>query len=291
MAEGVGARTALFGVTLSILCACSGSSVPVRTSSAKEEATRSQGNEVAQMDNETRGTEADPASSESVPGAAPGPRSFGYLELPGFLPAPFFAPERLGHSELAPLRVFVIAHGAGGRGEHHCAFWEPVFPSDVVLICPQGSLLDRSAPEGGAYFPDHLALRRELVALVDSVTDKWGTKVRDVGWRYIGYSQGATMGALAIVGELAIFEELVLIEGGGESWTTQRALDFKAGGGERVLFACGTPGCKKRGDHSESVLLQAGIEARHVHAPGGGHTYGGEVGRLAYEGMSAWDSL
>lgn len=235
-------------------------------------------------------SEQERAARSRRPGALPGPRVFGYLEVPGFLAAPFAAPEVSQEGFVTPLRVFVIAHGAGGRGEHHCTFWEEALPPDVALICPQGSLLNRGDPEGGAYFPDHLALGLELGALRTATLEKWGAHVHDQGWRYIGYSQGATMGALAIVGALPVFTELVLIEGGGESWTAPRARDFEASGGQRVLLVCGTPGCAKRGEQSALLLRQAGLDARHVHAPGGGHTYGGEVGRLALEGMSLWET-
>lgn len=278
-----GARGWFLAFSLVVLSACAGSARPASESVLEEQPPPS-GSERGGRDS----AEAE-ESSEPSPSSAPGPRSFGYLEVPGFLPAPFAAPQAEGAPE-SSLRVFVLAHGAGGRGEHHCAFWEPQLKADVVLICPQGSLLNRAEPDGGAYYPDHLALGRELVALLAAIEEKWGEAVDEGSFRYIGYSQGATMGALAVVGELPVFTELVLIEGGGESWTPSRAHSFKESGGQRVLLACGTPGCAKRGEQSVLVLRQAGVEARHVHAPGGGHTYGGEVGRLALEGMRAWET-
>lgn len=282
---GTGARAVFTTLTLVLSCACAGSSRRPFERVSEGEPQVSRGKE---PDSESSEEKSAPAVVRS--GVAPGPRSFGYLEVSGFLPAPYAAPE-VGKEGLdAPLRVFVIAHGAGGRGEHHCAFWEEALPPDVALVCPQGSLLNRGEPEGGAYFSDHLALGRELGALRVAIMEKWGANVQDQGWRYIGYSQGATMGALAVVGALPVFTELVLIEGGGESWTAPRVRDFKLSGGQRVLLACGTPGCAKRGEQSASALRQAGLDARHVHAPGGGHTYGGEVGRLALEGMRLWES-
>lgn len=218
----------------------------------------------------------------------PSPRELGTLTVPGFLPAPLFVPSNV-EEVTSELRVFVLAHGAGGRGEHHCTFWEPQLPSDIVLICPQGSLLRRGEPEGGAYFPDHLALRKELLALIDATQQRFSDHIADSDWRFIGYSQGATMGALAIVGEISIFSDLVLIEGGGENWTLQRALDFKGNGGERVLLACGTNGCAKRAEKSVEALEQAGLWARHQHANGVGHTYGGGVGRAVLETMMTWE--
>jgi pimeloyl-ACP methyl ester carboxylesterase len=279
--RGAGAKATLAVVLLTSLCACAGSSKSDSRQPPDPAA------EPTALDEEPRSAEGRQASTPA-PSSGPGPRSFGYLEVPGFLPAPFAAPSPptgLGGA----FRVFVITHGAGGRGEHHCAFWEPELPAGVLVVCPQGSLLDRRVPEGGAYFADHLALRREITAVIEAIRSRWGKDVQDKQWRYIGYSQGATMGALALVGELALFTELVLIEGGGESWSTQRARAFQVGGGQRVLLACGTPGCAKRGEQSASTLRQVGLEALHVYAPGSGHTYGGEVARRVHETMARWD--
>ncbi len=225
---------------------------------------------------------------ERPPVVEPAVRRFEALPIPGFLPAPMFIPEN-AENVTRELRVFVFAHGAGGRGEHHCSFWEPQLPPDIVLVCPQGSLLRRGDPDGGAFFPDHLALRSELTALIDAVRGRLGSRISDRGWRYVGYSQGATMGALAIVGEISVFRDLVLIEGGGENWSLERALDFEESGGQRVLLACGTPGCDKRGRASVAVLEQAGLEARHEYAAGVGHTYAGGVGNLVLRAMMAWE--
>lgn len=165
-----------------------------------------------------------------------------------------------------------------------------MLPADFVIVCPQGSLLDKRDPDGGAYYPDHLALRGELKALSAAVLERWGDAVAPQSWRYMGYSQGATMGALAIVGEVGFFSELILIEGGGENWTLGRARAFKESGGRRVLLLCGTPGCAKRGEASASVLNGAGLDALFKNAPGSGHTYGGQVARLVHEGMVRWDA-
>src|SRR5690606_30948577 len=104
-------------------------------------------------------TEAEPPdSSETSFQEMPwGPREAGSLEVPGFLLAPLFVPS--GGESTEPMRVVFFAHGAGGRGIDHCLFWDPYMPSDFVLVCPAGALLDRRNPEGGAYFPDHLKLR------------------------------------------------------------------------------------------------------------------------------------
>lgn len=140
-----------------------------------------------------------------------GPRQAEQLEVEGHLPAPLLAPT--GTPPPGGFPVLVIAHGAGGRGEHHCGFWNEAVGPDWIIACPTGALLDRRQPNGGAYFPDHFRLRAELVALVAALRGRFSQDLTE-RFRFMGYSQGATMGALAIVGELDVFDELVLIEGG-----------------------------------------------------------------------------
>jgi predicted esterase len=185
-------------------------------------------------------------------------------------------------------RVIFIAHGAGGRGLDHCSFWDPHLPPDFVLVCPAGALLDRREPEGGAFFPDHLALRAELTALLLALKGEFAGKLRS-SFRYMGYSQGATMGALAVVGELPIFTELVLLEGGAENWTALRVQEFAAGGGERVLLACGTKGCARHSERARGAFERGGVSLDVVDAIGTGHTYGGAVGQGALRVILGWE--
>lgn len=268
-----------------VLFACASAPLGERSSPNQEpEKARSEGQPVVDAPPDVGRQKVEPGRDE------PGPRSFGYLEVPGFLPAPFGAPRVASAGRGSPLRVLMIAHGAGGRAEHLCSYFEPHLPADFIVVCPQGALLDKRDPEGGAYYPNHLALREELSALSDALWARFGKAVSSQGWRYMGYSQGATMGALAIVGELPIFTELVLMEGGGESWTLARAQAFKEGGGERALLVCGTPACAKRGATSAAALRQVGLDALHKNAPGSGHTYGGQVARLVLEEMARWEA-
>lgn len=203
------------------------------------------------------------------------------LEFEGFLPAPMAVP-----TVTAPkggYRVAIIAHGAGGRGEHHCQFYDQILPLDVWIVCPTGTLLRRSEPDGGAYYPDHRKLREELRALSAQLKKDHGQVLSDKDWTFIGYSQGATMGALAIVhpreaGEPErIFTRLVLVEGGSEYWTDARSRSFSEAGGTHVILACGTQSCAKHAERSRAPVEKAGLTFAFANAPGGGHTYGGAV--------------
>jgi predicted esterase len=200
-----------------------------------------------------------------------------------------------------PRPLLVIAHGAGGRPEPHCAFWRELLGARGFLLCPRGVLLGAyAAPaDQGYFYPDHHALEREVTAAIEALRARFGERLDDRAPIYVGFSQGATMGALAFVKRPAAFARLVLIEGGvGESdeWTIDGARAFHEGGADRVLFACGRPSCFSAARRSLTYLGKAGLEGRVIHAAGAGHTYGGAVaeavrGALPWvlEGDSRWD--
>jgi pimeloyl-ACP methyl ester carboxylesterase len=200
----------------------------------------------------------------------------------------------------SPRPLLVVAHGAGGRPEPHCAFWREIVGARGFVLCPRGVLLGvYAAPaDQGYFYPDHHALEREVVAALAALRARFGAELDDRAPIYAGFSQGATMGALAFVKRPAAFARLVLIEGGvGESdeWTINGARAFREGGAERVLFACGRPTCFTAAQRSLTYLGKAGLEGRVVHAVGAGHTYGGAVADVVtralpwvFEGDPRW---
>jgi predicted esterase len=201
----------------------------------------------------------------------------------------------------APRPILVIAHGAGGRPEPHCDFWRAILGARGFLVCPRGVRLDTFAEpaDQGYFYPDHHALAREVTAALAALHARFGERLDERAPIYVGFSQGATMGALAFVTRAAPFARLVLIEGGvGESdeWTINGARASHEGGVERVRFACGRPSCFSAAQRSLTYLEKAGLEGRVVHAAGAGHTYGGAVadaviGALpwVFEGDPRWD--
>ena len=196
----------------------------------------------------------------------------------------------LGASSPRPL--LVVTHGAGGRPEPHCAFWRGLLGARGFILCPRGSLLGSLAEpqDQGFFYRDHHALEREVTAAMAALRARYGELVDDRAPMYAGFSQGATMGALAFVKRPAVFARLVLIEGGsGESdeWTINGSRAFRESGGARVLFACGRPSCFLAAKRSITYLDKAGVQGRVVHAAGAGHTYGGAVAE-AVQGALAW---
>ncbi|MEP7122586.1 MAG: hypothetical protein ABJE95_16810 [Byssovorax sp.] len=190
----------------------------------------------------------------------------------------------------SPRPILVIAHGAGGRPEPHCDFWRARLGSRGFLLCPRGALLGAFAEpaDQGFFYPDHHALAREVTGALAALHARFGDRLDERAPIYVGFSQGATMGALAFATRAGPFARLVLIEGGvGESdeWTINGARAFREGGAERVLFVCGRPSCFLAAQRSLTYLGKAGLEGRVVHAAGAGHTYGGKVANALIDAL------
>lgn len=197
------------------------------------------------------------------------------LPVPGFLPALVDWPRTASW----PQPTLIAAHGAGDSAESQCASWRELLGDRGIVLCLRGRAIARGAPHRGYYYPDHLALERETLAALAALT-KHSPEFADVERLvYTGYSQGAQMGALMLLGRGALAPRLLLIEGGSGDWTQAYAQRFAKSGGERVFFVCGTPRCRQNAERSVTRLERAGIMARARYAPGGGHTYLGSVAR------------
>jgi pimeloyl-ACP methyl ester carboxylesterase len=145
-------------------------------------------------------------------------------------------------------------------------------------------MINRSQGDaGGYYYPDHFKLEAEVVAVVDALKLAYAEILPAKPWLYAGYSQGATMGALRLPAHGELFSRVILVEGGFDSWTTQRSKQFKANGGERVALVCGRKGCAQAATRSITVLNRAEVMARSLYAAGAGHTYLGGVAQSIAE--------
>ena len=86
------------------------------------------------------------------------------------------------------------------------------------------------------------------------------------------------MGALFIAQRAEPFSTLVLTEGGYSEWTQASARRFRAAGGERVVFVCGTAHCSRKAAESAALLQRAEVASAVESVNGGGHTDEGDVG-------------
>ncbi len=183
-----------------------------------------------------------------------------------------------------PMPLIVGAHGAGGSPEWNCDWLPSVLPSPAVLLCLRGIPMGRDG--GSFYYPEHHSLGRWLQASYDYVTQKHSARLSATS-AYVAYSQGATMGALAIQVAASPIPNLLLIEGGVDGWTAQRSRAFARAGGRRVYFACGTQSCNTKAKAKAAAvrLKEANVEVQVHHAEGAGHTPLGEVSTLVRSGL------
>jgi predicted esterase len=195
------------------------------------------------------------------------------LEVPGFEPALVALPE-----PAEPLPLVVVTHGAGGNAEWHCAHALGIFESEAILLCPRGKRRHARDPSQGYYYPDHLALARELHHSLVAFAARFPGRLGPAGPVYVGYSQGATMGLLALPLLGAPFRAVALLEGGTDPLTTRMAAQLAQEGLTRALFVCGTRHCEKATARNVAALDRAGILLRAHLAAGAGHRPDGAVG-------------
>lgn len=185
-----------------------------------------------------------------------------------------------GGSKSVPL--VIGAHGAGGSPEWQCDWMATLTDVPIARLCLRGLPLSRGTDS--FYYPEHLSLGRWLAASLEKVRSAHGARLSPP-YVYVGYSQGATMGALAIQGKATPITGLLLVEGGLEGWTFERSREFRDAGGTRVYFACGTPSCNTKANKLLSTLEKAGLDAKLGYAEGAGHTPLGAVEGHVREGL------
>ena len=147
--------------------------------------------------------------------------------------------------------------------------------------------------EGQYFYDGHPKLAREVALALAALESRFAGLVDTHGAVYAGYSQGATMGALALPLMPGLFSRALLIEGGDGGWGLRAARIFKAQGGVRVLFACGRSSCAANARRSAGYLEKESVEAQVLYAGGAGHTYGGlveQVVRDSFEWLVEGDS-
>ncbi|MCB9584907.1 MAG: hypothetical protein H6718_05890 [Polyangiaceae bacterium] len=202
------------------------------------------------------------------------------LDVPEFLPALVWVPRGNVYKPL-----MVATHGAGGRPEEHCERWRQLVRDRAFVLCVRGAKTNRSAPLATSrhYYPDHLWLGRAVDANLLAFKQRFATAADAEQAVYVGYSQGAVMGALMLMSRADRFPRALLIEGQQNDWNVAGAQRWLAGGGKRVGLACGLLHCSQAYEKSRQSLSRAGVEVRLAYAPGAGHTYAGRVGEHVAE--------
>ncbi|HEU4409736.1 MAG TPA: hypothetical protein VFS43_31065 [Polyangiaceae bacterium] len=218
----------------------------------------------------------------SAPGASSAPAA-----LPPLARGPFAALPVEGYAEAVvslpsgatgPRPVLVAAHGNYDTPEWQCRVWREAVGARGFVVCPRGvPRRDSPSRDDVRYeYASGAALERELDAALGALARAYAGYVDGEAVIYTGFSLGANMGSGIIRRRPKQFPRAVLIEG-GSAWAAGAAAAYAKGGGARLLWACGQPGCVQSSERSAASFVKAGGAARVVHAKGAGHTYDGPV--------------
>ncbi|MGC4066323.1 MAG: hypothetical protein QM784_17155 [Polyangiaceae bacterium] len=180
----------------------------------------------------------------------------------------------------------VVTHGAGGQAEWHCEHYRRLFEGRVSLLCARGKKRFHNDPGQGYYYPDHRALSAEVLESIAAFETNFERRSEGERYVYTGYSQGATMGALAFASAGDVFSHLLLVEGGYADFSRALARRFQSSGGAGVLFVCGTKACRDRARSAVGELHALGVQAALEWASGAGHRPDGPVTDAFIRGLN-----
>lgn len=236
----------------------------------------------------TPAVQTKPASaSEAAPAPALPPLAgepLAALGVPGHFDAVVSVP--VGATRALP--VAVALHGNYDRPEWQCGIWGKLIGKRGFVLCPRG-IPRRDVPKSMDRW-EYASGRRvalEIDAALAALTSSFGAHVESGPILLIGFSLGAIYGSPLLQLEPRRFPRAVLIEGGLEAWNSTKAKAFVAGGGSRLLFACGQADCMGKAKRLAPNLERVGLPTRFGGDPKAGHTYDGNVA-LAVESEFNW---
>lgn len=216
------------------------------------------------------------AIAASQPALPPLPNSPGFarLDVPGFASAVVAWPQT---PVSVPLPIAVALHGSYDQPEWNCESFQQVVRGAAVVLCPRGRLRWDSPKAVDLlrfFFPSPQGvLLRELHASVEALRLAFPREIASGPLLYIGFSQGAILGAPAVIANPSRFPRVILVEGGHDAWNSSTARSFQRGGGQSVLFACGRDSCNRSAIAAARHLASAGVRVKVVYSPDQGHTY------------------
>jgi pimeloyl-ACP methyl ester carboxylesterase len=200
-------------------------------------------------------TPAPEAAAPALPALRSDP-AIAPLEVEGFADAVVSIPQ----GATGPKPVVVATHGIWDFPEGLCDDQRWIFHDRAWVVCPRG----RPLPDKTFRYDGVDALAREVDADLAALSARYPGYVDESAMLYTGFSLGAILGAALVAREPARFPRAVLIEGGEDTWTADRAQRFARGGGQRVLFACGLRGRVAGANRAAALLERAGVATRVV---------------------------
>jgi hypothetical protein len=156
----------------------------------------------------------------------------------------------------------------GDRPEWECAAWRATFGPRPFIVCPRG----RPWQVNFAWSTSD-QVRKSIDLLLDAAEAQWGAHLDRAHRVYVGFSQGAILGARVVKSDPQHYPYVIFQEGFDDALSTGR-LDaaLKASGVTRILLGCSQGGCAGRRVPIRVALERAAVEARVNDAGPRGHT-------------------
>lgn len=210
------------------------------------------------------------AAAEATTSSEPAEESWFELEIAGQVPAIVSMPGRAAE----PVPVVVAAHGLGEEPKQWCEWCRKLVGRRPVVLCLRGSETGRTPSRAMTYAHTSARVtRQEAIEGLRALQARHPGRVDTRDAVFVGFSLGANTGAQVVLEESATFPRAVLIEGGNEIWDRKTSPRYRAAGGRRLLFACGTEGCRRWAEFSRRRLEKAGVAVKIAVGEGGGHSY------------------
>ena len=178
-----------------------------------------------------------------------------------------------------PRPIVVALHGLWDRPDWQCGAWGAIFHGRAFVLCPRGIPSKQATSDDPRLTYTHAeAMAAEVDDAIVALRAAYPDYVDPGSITYTGFSLGAIYGVPTVAAAPKKFPRVILVEGGHEAWTPERARAFATHGGERIVFLCGSDDCPIAAGRAMRRLAAAGMTDVRLHTlKGAGHTYGGSV--------------
>lgn len=222
----------------------------------------------------TAETAAPTIQSSAAPVVLPPLPSYQPLAVSGFESAVVSNPD-------GPTQTVVVAtHGNFDSPDWQCEIFRGIVGAKAFVLCPRGMARPDSPSRTDIRFTyaNNNALENELLLGLTALRQTMADRLPNKPAIYAGFSLGAIMG-VTILSRSApgTFHRAILIEGGYDKITPDKAKAFAAAGITKILFGCGQSACLAGAKTRMGMLEKAGIQSRVVGDAKAGHTYDGPV--------------
>jgi predicted esterase len=143
-----------------------------------------------------------------------------------------------------------------------------VFGPRPFIVCPHGE----PRPGGGFVWRGSASVRTAIDRALEAAAKQYGPYLDREHRLYVGFSQGAILGAGVVKDDAKDYPYAIFQEGFGDEMATRAFADqMKKRGVTRVLLGCSQGGCSARREPLRTSLPRAGVDARINDAGALGH--------------------